>query len=168
MALDLRSLRSDEKCYLRFVNKTNRAVDIMWIDFTGNFVKYALLERGQFIDINTYKSHPWFAVDSVTFDSMLLNKEFTYLAKTQFEILSNPPINRRLLTQNLRTIVHITIPLYSLWYRCLLEVRNHLNKEDDVDSLEITNRLKEELKKMIRHKNNRSVRITNTTLQHHT
>lgn len=164
MAEELRSLRSDEKCYIRLVNRTRRTVDIMWIDFGGQFVKFKLLERGQFVDINTYKTHPWFAVDSVTNDSMLLNKEFTYFPKTPMELLRARPINRHQIP--LRTLVNITLPLYSLLYRCLLEVRDRLRSEDDVESLEITKRLKEDLKKMIKERNDR--RIANITSTQHT
>lgn len=160
MAAELRSLRSNEKCYVRFINKTRRAIDIMWIDFTGQFVKYKLLQHGEFVDINTYKTHPWFAVDSITNDNMLLNKAFTYLPRTPMEILQDHPVNRHAVP--LRTAVLITIPLYSLLYRCLLELRDRLKNEDDVDSLEITKQLKQDLKKLMRDKNQRNIANINT------
>lgn len=152
MAEELRSLRSNEKCYIRFVNKTRRCIDLLWIDFTGQFVKYKILDRGQYVDINTYKTHPWVAVDSKN-DSMLLSRQFTYFPRTPVDMLRARPINQ----VPLRTVVHITIPLYSLLYRCLLEVRNHLKSEEDIESLEITKRLKDDLRKMLRERDERNL-----------
>lgn len=81
-AQELRSLRSVDKCHVRFVNKTTRSVDIIWVDFAGRYIKYSSLQRGQFVDITTYKTHPWAALDSNTKDHMLIGGRFRYdLAK---------------------------------------------------------------------------------------
>lgn len=54
---------------------------------------------------------------------------------------------------NVRLIVNITLPMYSLKYKCLLEVRNLLREPDDVDGLELTKNLKHDLKQIIRRRN---------------
>lgn len=62
----LRSLNSDERSYVRFINNSRRKVEIFWIDYNGGSVLHATLENAQFVDINTFVTHPWIVLDFIT------------------------------------------------------------------------------------------------------
>lgn len=84
---NIRSLNSREKCYIRFINTTNKTIDIMWIDFSGVYVRYRILGKGDYIDVNTYKTHPWIAKDFMTKDILNINGGYFYFPKTTKEII---------------------------------------------------------------------------------
>lgn len=147
----MRSLHSQEKCYIRFKNKSGRTVDIVWINFTGQYVKYNMLRPDQFLDIITFKTHPWVALDSVSKDPMLIHRQFRFLPETVAQHII-PPMQPRVINRRAIAVVFITLPLYSLRYKCLLDIRDMLHEEKDVDTLEITSGLKNELKELIRRK----------------
>lgn len=158
---EVRSVTSAEQCFVRFYNISNRTVDVIWINYGGEFQKYHQLQHEQFFDMNTFVTHPWIAVDSETKDRMLLNGQFKFLARTYPEFVERlREAKRRFLVPRMtmmRVIVTITVPLYSLYFRALLQVRNSLKDETDVDSLEIPGQLKEALKRVVRSRNNNSV-----------
>lgn len=150
----VRSERSDEECYVRFINKTKRNIDVIWIDFGARFIKYTLLKDEQFIDVNTYKNNYWIAVDSETKDGMLLNGKFRYDPQTSREFfMDRLHRERQWLPEKLRIIVRITLPLYSLYFRTLLAIRNLVRDEEDVEKLGLARHVKEELKRVVRRRN---------------
>ena len=68
----LKSKKSVHYSFLRFLNKTNRNVDVVWVNYEGARVKYKTLTPEQFLDINTFAGHPWIFFDSVTGDKMVV------------------------------------------------------------------------------------------------
>lgn len=149
---------NDEKCYVRFINKTTRTVDVIWIDFSARFKKYIVLKNGQFIDVNTYKNHSWMAVDSNTRDAMLLNGVFRYEAQTSQQFINNHlRANRERLPTRLRIVVYITLPLYSLYFRTLMAIRDLVKNEEDVQGLELARHVKEQLKQVVKRKKDNAV-----------
>ncbi|RZC32659.1 VHL domain containing protein [Asbolus verrucosus] len=154
----VRSQNSNQRAFIRFLNLTERTVEVVWVNFTGAYVCYQLLEKGNFIDINTYKTHPWIAVDHGTKDRLHIDKEFVYYPKTAKEFFQNHCPNRELPSQfEARIRAVITIPLYSLRYTTLLSMRNFLRVPDDVDMLELPKELINDLKKVITQRNNQIV-----------
>lgn len=150
-----RSVISEQHAYVRFFNKTGRPVELIWINYLGEYKKYRILMKDDFIDINTFKTHPWVALDHLTKERLHIDKSFVYHPRTSREIL----LERRPGTQipehyELRVKSYITIPLYSLKYRALLEIRNCVQQPDEVDSLELPESLANELKVAIRYRNN--------------
>lgn len=83
---NFRSLNSLEKCYVRFINTTERCVDVFWINYSGVRVNYRLLNKGRYVDVSTYKTHPWIVKDTATKDMMLINGTYFYQPKTSREI----------------------------------------------------------------------------------
>lgn len=55
----LRSLNADVPTTVQFVNATARPVNVLWIDYTGAEVFYALLNPEQGYVQPTYVTHPW-------------------------------------------------------------------------------------------------------------
>lgn len=45
--------------FVRFVNRTQRHVDIVWLNYEGARVRYKTLQPEQFVDVNTFVGHPW-------------------------------------------------------------------------------------------------------------
>ncbi|XP_050306499.1 von Hippel-Lindau disease tumor suppressor [Anthonomus grandis grandis] len=151
---NIRSLNSREKCYVRFINTTDRIVDIMWIDFTGLYCRYRVISKGEYIDINTYKTHPWIVKDFMTKDMLHIDGSFVYHPKTTKEVILERYPDRPL-PQNheARIRAYIMLPMYSLRYACVLSLRNILYREQDVDQLCLPKQLSEDLKKAISKRN---------------
>lgn len=149
-----RSLNSEQQAYVRFFNKTDRPVELIWISYLGEYKKYRVLMKDEFIDINTFKTHPWIALDQLTRERLHIDKSFAYYPRTSKEILleRRPGVE---IPENyeIRVKSYITIPLYSLKYRALLAIRNCLNEPDQVDSLELPESLANELRITILHRN---------------
>ncbi|XP_030759487.1 protein Vhl [Sitophilus oryzae] len=150
-----RSVHSTQKCYVRFVNMTERTVEIMWINFIGQYVRYRILEKGNFIDVNTYKTHPWTAKDFLTKDELHIDKRFFYHPKTtrEFIQLRYPDRNNYPENHEARVRAYITLPMYSLRFLSLLTVRNHILKEDDVEQLSLPKNISDDLKRAVTKRN---------------
>lgn len=154
-ALRQRSLTSQQQAFVRFFNKTGRPVELIWINYLGEYTKYRILNKDDYVDINTFKTHPWLAIDHETKARLHIDKSFLYYPRTSREILEErrPGIQ---IPDNyeLRVKSYITIPLYSLRFRALLEIKNCMQEPNDVDSLELPESLANELKAAIRYRNN--------------
>lgn len=145
----LRSKHSRHLSYVRFINKSNRTVDVIWIDFEGHRVKYKALQPGVFFDVNTFATHPWVFLDSETQDKLVVKCKEVFLPEPWFVQY------RHLRREDLpprpeRTPVHITIPLYTLRERSLQVVRDNLSQPDDAFRLELPNSLQRELAAMVK------------------
>lgn len=58
-----RSLNSNERVSVTFFNGLKVPLDIMWIDFAGNWKKYHTLRPDSHVVQKTFGTHPWVAVD---------------------------------------------------------------------------------------------------------
>lgn len=94
----LRSGRSTMKSFVRFVNQTNRFVDIVWLNYEGARVKYKTLQPGHFVDVNTFVGHPWIFRDSDTGDHMVVHLREVFETTHSYEVPQT------------RKIINITIP----------------------------------------------------------
>lgn len=135
-----RSLNSLEKCYIRFVNLTNRTIDVIWIDYTGRYIQYKRLNPRVYLDIDTFKTHPWIAIDSNTKDRLHINGEVVYYPHGY--------------QQNSRIMIMVTIPLYCLRYRALLKVRSFFKNPEEVERLDMPRVIVDDLKQSIEERNN--------------
>lgn len=99
-----RSLNNDISTYVRFKNRCDRIATLFWFNFKGELVRYSILKKGEFIDMNTYVTHPWCARETVTNDRLLVDKQPVYYpTEGQFDTYR---------------LVYIDIPVYSLRERC--------------------------------------------------
>lgn len=70
----LRSLHSLMFSYVIFISRTNRRVDILWMNYEGKPVKYNALEQyGEAYPVTTFVTHPWVFKDADTGDHLLAN-----------------------------------------------------------------------------------------------
>ncbi|KAB0804216.1 hypothetical protein PPYR_01186 [Photinus pyralis] len=139
----VRSVDSHHPSYIRVTNLCPEAVDLIWIDYQGRHVKYTKLSNRAFVDVNTFETHPWIAVHSDKKDKVLMNNKFIYMP-TRSRPVPNLPADAPL--QFLRVSVSITLPVYSLRYRALLEIRSYLTTVSDVDTLDLPAELRNALK----------------------
>ncbi len=61
-----RSGQSAEECYVRFVNTTQRAVKLVWLDDKGRRVPRRTLSAQTAHSVFTYRTHPWIFLDAET------------------------------------------------------------------------------------------------------
>ncbi|KAL3871094.1 hypothetical protein ACJMK2_039113 [Sinanodonta woodiana] len=137
------SLRSrpsaqNTRSFIRFCNKTNRQVDIVWLNYQGENVRYSTLGPHQFVNVNTFAGHPWISCDSQTGERLVVELKDIY-EPVAYDPQEGWPPQRR--------VVNITIPVFSLQSCCLQLVRRLIQK-NQVQHLEITDIMKEELYKM--------------------
>ncbi|KAJ8977971.1 hypothetical protein NQ317_008164 [Molorchus minor] len=146
---------SRDRAYVRFFNKTNKTVEIIWLNFHGEKVRYKIIEKDDYVDVNTYKNHPWIALDVETKDRFQIDSKYVFMPKTTREYLQDRFPGREIPEEfeRGRVGVYVTVPVYSLKYRAMLEVRNHLQEPEFVDQLELPKSLAEELRKTIEHRN---------------
>ncbi|KAK2171058.1 hypothetical protein NP493_1109g00077 [Ridgeia piscesae] len=61
-----RSIQSELFSYIRFINRTQQTVDLFWMNYAGERVKYiTLLPGGQF-SVETFATHPWIFRDAIS------------------------------------------------------------------------------------------------------
>ncbi|KAG1655299.1 hypothetical protein FOA52_002458 [Chlamydomonas sp. UWO 241] len=55
----LASSSETEEALLQFVNESDSAVDVLWVDYAGGEVRYHQLAPGDAAPQSTYETHPW-------------------------------------------------------------------------------------------------------------
>ena len=103
----LKSLNTRIASPVEFINHTGKTVNLKWFDYDGKEVPFATLQSDNCLEVNTYVTHPWIAVDEQTNETMLLN-----LSKAYFP---DEPVIRRVDYEGrrfyaVRTQIHITTP----------------------------------------------------------
>jgi hypothetical protein len=58
-----KSISSDTKSQITFINKSGQEVKIYWLDFSGRRVLYTILEANKSYSQQTYLTHPWLVTD---------------------------------------------------------------------------------------------------------
>ncbi|XP_068215397.1 von Hippel-Lindau disease tumor suppressor isoform X2 [Palaemon carinicauda] len=133
----LRSQNSREHSFVRFMNHTQRSVDVYWLTYQGRRQKYTTLRPGSSYKINTYVSHPWIFRDAQTKAKLVVNSEEVYFPRPWNEgarILG--PVMPCHVTE------YIIIPVYSLKDRAIQIVRSQLRVPEDAYKLDIPQTLR--------------------------
>ncbi|XP_048405284.1 von Hippel-Lindau-like protein isoform X1 [Stegostoma tigrinum] len=131
----LRSLRSDEATFVKFVNRTLRNARPWWINFDGIPQSYADIPPGGVLHMRTYRTHPWVFRDADTGDKLLIKNDEIYFPTSKQYDEDGPTY----------IPVDVTIPVYSLKNCCLQRIRKHM-KSDDYTKLELPKSLHTDLK----------------------
>lgn len=147
----LRSRESIEKIYLRFMNKTKRKANVVWIDYEGVPKKYCTLDPDQFVDVNTFVSHPWIFEDDRTGDKLAVHNNFVFYPSNWAEVIRQQVPNAPANVTPCRIIVPIRIPVYSLRNRCLQVVRDNINRDliANLDELQLPKSVNDDLNIML-------------------
>ncbi|KAG5267266.1 hypothetical protein AALO_G00219840 [Alosa alosa] len=126
----LKSLNSDTRTYVIFINKSSRRARAWWLDFKGKPVSYGDISPNGTLRMNTFLTHPWVFRVTENGAKLLANRQEVY-----YPTLSE---NKDIIT------VNITTPVYSLRECCLMVIRR-LVKRRDLNRLEIPEMLKHDL-----------------------
>ncbi|XP_048777014.1 von Hippel-Lindau disease tumor suppressor-like [Ostrea edulis] len=121
--------------FVRFMNRTQRGVDIVWLNYEGARVKFKTLSAYEFVDVNTYVGHPWIFLDMETGERLVVNLKSVYEPTTGWVPGHWPPV---------RKVVNITIPIYSLKDSCIRFFRRHLPKKN-INKLDMPSSLLQEM-----------------------
>ncbi|KAK3103211.1 hypothetical protein FSP39_017458 [Pinctada imbricata] len=95
----LKSKKSVHCSLVRFQNRTERAIDIVWLNYEGARVKYKTLQANEFVDVNTFIGHPWIFLDVETGERMVTELRDVYESNTKWSVQNQT-----------RKIVNITNP----------------------------------------------------------
>ncbi|RUS89228.1 hypothetical protein EGW08_003038 [Elysia chlorotica] len=118
-----KSLHYDRPAYITFINRTGSPIDIAWVDYHGNLVRYRReLGNGGICHQNTFFTHPWIAWHSRTLERASFGGK---------KVFHPQPWGG----EQHRTVVYIDRPMKSLLQLCLQTVK-YLVK-GDVEQLEI-------------------------------
>lgn len=80
---------------------------------------------------------------------MTLNNSFVYQPVPLKEFYENRGLIYPVLPEERRFVVYINLPVYSLRYRTLLEIRDLLKKPEEAEKLDLPHSLIVDLKKVI-------------------
>ena len=61
---NIRSMVSEEKTKLTFINRSGATRNILWLDFASNTRSFGRLKNGEQIDLDTFVTHPWMVTNS--------------------------------------------------------------------------------------------------------
>lgn len=129
----IRSLRSRQRSYVRFVNRTQRTVDVIWLDYNGVRQKYKTLIPGEAFKVNTFVTHPWIFRDAETTATLLVNSEEVFYPKPvlqEGQALFGP-------ASPYHVFAYISIPLFSLKDRAAQVVWSCLRNPEEAYKLDI-------------------------------
>ncbi|XP_012276279.1 von Hippel-Lindau disease tumor suppressor [Orussus abietinus] len=143
----LRSISNVHSSFVRFVNTTRRSVGVYWIDYQGHAVQYGILSYRDYLDVNTFVTHPWIFVDEETQDRFRVNCSDVFFPEAWFprDVAIRPD---DLPPRVERTCVYITLPIYSLRELCLRVVKRKLRSDWHAFLLDIPRSLQYELASM--------------------
>ena len=68
-----RSRNNDVPSYVTFFNRSDRTVNLFWINYEGKLVRYGRIPPFKGTSMNTYVTHPWIVRDANTGYPLLLN-----------------------------------------------------------------------------------------------
>lgn len=114
-----KSLYSQKFCFVTFVSRTQRKVDLFWLDFKGSRVLYNTLKYRESFPITTFETHPWLFRDSDTGDVLVANNSD--------EVYYPVPWTGQ---HDAQQTVFIDLPVYSLRERAIQILRQHHSEED--------------------------------------
>lgn len=139
----LRSMVNSNQVFYRFVNRTHRPVDLIWINFTGKLEHVRTLNPTQFVDVNTFRLHIWVAVDSVLKQRMNIDNKSMFIC---------PDVPKQISARIVREFLNITLPVRSLKLTAMLSIleQDLVKSKEDVDLLYLPYSLKAHLTEALR------------------
>ncbi|KAG7202160.1 hypothetical protein KM043_015842 [Ampulex compressa] len=145
----LRSINNIHRSFVRFINKTSHNVTLYWIDYQGLAVKYGVLSPNDYMDIDTFVTHPWIFVDKETGDRYMVNQRDVFFPEPWFAKYLGMRLNQRALRIE-RTYNYITMPVYTLRELSLRAIKRCLRNDKQPFLLDIPRSLQHELARMLR------------------
>jgi len=82
----IKSYPNKKLSFVRFLNQTQRKVEVIWINYEGARVRYKTLEPQDYFDVNTYVAHPWVFQDAKTREYLLVDSKDIYEPGPWYEV----------------------------------------------------------------------------------
>ncbi|XP_021348101.1 von Hippel-Lindau disease tumor suppressor-like [Mizuhopecten yessoensis] len=114
----IRSLNNDVCVNVQFANRSGRTASLLWYNFKGVFVKYAILHNNDFMDMHTYVTHPWGARDATTGNVLNIGGQSVYYPQSPVHGDDDNDDEKKEYP-----LAYIDLPLYSLKEICLHQVQ---------------------------------------------
>lgn len=137
----LRSINNVHSSFVRFINTTSRNVGVYWIDYNGQAVQYKVVPHRDYLDVNTFETHPWIFIDEETRDRFRVNARDVFYPRRSMRREDVP-------ARIVRTFVRITLPMYTLRDLALRAIKKLLRFDHHAFLLEIPRSLQIELAAM--------------------
>lgn len=114
----IRSHLNTQQTFYTFRNLTHRSVDLIWINFAGKLEYVRTLQPNEFVDVNTFRSHVWMAIDTILKQRMNIeNKSIFRCPGNAARRARNEPIAR--------ITLNILLPVRSLKLTVMLNLIEH-------------------------------------------
>jgi len=152
-SIDLRSIESEIRAFVKFINCSQRLVEVHWVNYQGHNVHYTNLKPGEATLINTFKTHPWIFLDPKTGERLQVAHKDVFQPEAWFKFINR--VDTGAVSVN-RQEAKIHIPLKSLHDLCLWRILFLVDSKDDIYTLEIPKTLRTELFRVF----NQSTRYT--------
>lgn len=121
----LKSQHSRVRSYVLFRNCTDRMLDVIWVGYSGELVRYVTMNPTDCKMINTFATHPWIFRDPDTGERMHVQGRDVYMPQ---------PYNQG---QRNRYLVLIKFPMRSLRSNTLWRIAGLIAHNDHVQQLEL-------------------------------
>lgn len=121
---------------VRFINKTNKIIDVYWINYRSCWVYYQTLNPNCILLVNTFVSHPWIFRDRKRGELMHVANKSIYFPESKADENGTP----------MRQSIIICFPFRTLKMSALFEIAATINAVDDIDGLKIPQQLIRNLK----------------------
>ena len=148
--LPIRSINNIDSAFVQFQNKTNRKIDVLWINYAGGLKKYGSLQPYETLNVDTYKTHPWIFVDPTTGIKMKVGSGTVFYPLSNTEVIRILRLNA---DQVIRIPIPIRLPVFSLLQITSQIVLSLLKNTSDIDNLQLPLVLKQEILKLNEEKN---------------
>lgn len=148
----LRSKESIEPAKLLIKNRTERPVDILWINYAAKLIRYRTLRPAEEIQMDTFKTHPWIFRDYLTGLLMHVNNKEVLWPEASTE--------KRPMQQ-----VHIHFPLQSLKTIALWATVVKVRNINEISKMEMPQTLHIDLETLFRQFYNHHVMLANLRRQ---
>ncbi|KAK0182750.1 hypothetical protein PV327_000851 [Microctonus hyperodae] len=136
----LKSIENRERVLVTFINTTPYTAEILWINFEGQAVRYAVLDSHKACGINTYVTHPWIFMERETGDRFMVEGKDVYMPRA---VCSTQ--NMLMDSRSQRINVFITLPIYTLRDIAMRVIKRHLRYDKQAFTLDIPRALQYEL-----------------------
>ncbi|XP_050083792.1 protein Vhl [Anopheles aquasalis] len=137
-AVSVKSVQSEIRSFIKYINTTQRTVAVEWVDYNGIACNFRVLQPQEFCLINTYVTHPWRFRDNETGEQMHVRGQPVYMPDPWF---NNFDANGK----PTRKEVRIHFPLRTLRDNCLWRITELVPGENALRELEIPRILVDEL-----------------------
>ncbi|CAO1329786.1 unnamed protein product [Diamesa hyperborea] len=139
----IKSLDSEIRGFVNFINVTQRTVDVCWMNYSGKPIHYTSILPGASAFVNTYVTHPWIFTCKNSGERMCVDGKKVFMPEAWLKFIIRAADGSMSVGRQ-HTKIHY--PLRSLKNSCEWSIISSMVKQiDDINKLEIPKSLKQDL-----------------------